>query len=188
MVVGVALVGANDRAFRQVQAHLLEEADVGLRSRRQAKLHRLPSPGSHQMHSQPVEVAAFAHNVAAESLAMLLWGIKLAAADANVVAHGDRQGVHHVSGLLGALALENFGQHIEERSPEGWVYGVQPSVEATLANRLLDVSVLVQKRAARLDVPAEECAGHKSYGHHLGGRQENLRIVTVACGLQELLA
>src|SRR4029450_11120313 len=62
------------------------------------------------MHSQTVEVAAFAHNVAAESLAMLLWGIKLAAANANVVAEGNRQGVHHVA-LSGIVVLENFGQH-----------------------------------------------------------------------------
>src|SRR4030095_3049729 len=139
------------------------------------------------MHSQTVEVAAFAHNVAAESLAMLLWGIKLAAANANVVADGNRQGVHHVA-LSGIVVLENFGQHIEEHSPEAGVYGVQPTGEATLGDRLLDVGVLVQKRTARLDVSSEECGGHKSYGHHLGGRQENLRIVTVACGLQELLA
>src|SRR5215211_37024 len=139
------------------------------------------------MHSQPVEVAAFAHNVTAESFAMLLWGIKLAAADANVVAHGNRQGVHHVA-LSGIVVLENLGQHIEERLPEGWVYGVQPAVEATLGDQLWYVAVLIQKRAARLDVTAEECGGHKSCGHHLGARQENLRIVAVAYGLQELLA
>src|SRR5688572_22499807 len=92
------------------------------------------------------------------------------------------------SAVSGIVVLENFGQHIEEHSPEAGVDGVQPTVEATLGDRLLDVAVLVQKRTARLDVTAEECGGHKSYGHHLGGRQENLRIVTVACSLQELLA
>src|SRR5215218_8525668 len=139
------------------------------------------------MHSQTVEVATFADDVAAEGFAVLFWRIELAAADANVVAHGNRQGVHHVS-LLRVPVLENFGQHIEEHSPEVRVYGVQPAVEATLGDRLWYVAILVQKRAARLDVAAEECGGHKSYGHHLGGRQENLRIVTVACGLQELHA
>src|SRR5215216_323928 len=139
------------------------------------------------MHSQTVEVATFADDVAAEGFAVLFWRIELAAADANVVAHGNRQGVHHVS-LLRVPVLENFGQHIEEHLPERRVYGVQPAVEATLGDRLWYVSVLVQKRAARLDVTAEECGGRKSYGHHLGGGQENLRIVAVACGLQELLA
>src|SRR5215213_5312692 len=139
------------------------------------------------MHPEPVEVAAFAHNVAAESLAMLLWGIKLAAANANVVADGNRQGVHYVA-LSGIVVLENFGQHIEEPSPEAGVYGVQPTVEATFGDRLLDVSVLVQKRAARLEVAGEQGAGHKRYGHHLGGGQTDLWVVAVADGLQELIA
>src|SRR3712207_5563817 len=89
------------------------------------------------MHSQTVEVAAFAHNVAAESLAMLLWGIELAAADADVVADGHRQRIHYV-GLLGTALLEDLGQQIEEHLPERRVYGVQPAVEATLGDRLLE--------------------------------------------------
>src|SRR5215210_9199886 len=106
------------------------------------------------MHPQTVEVAAFAHNVAAESLAMLLWGIELAAADADVVADGHRQRIHHV-GLLGMALLEDPGQQIEERLPERRVYGMQPTVEAALRDRLPDVAVVVavvvQKRAAGLD-------------------------------------
>jgi hypothetical protein len=35
--------------------------------------------------------------------------------------------------------------------------------------------------------PAEEGAGHKRYGHHLGGGQTYLRVVVVADGLQELV-
>jgi hypothetical protein len=66
-------------------------------------------------------------HVATEGFAVVFKRIELAAADSDVVAHGHRQGVHHVS-LLGVLVLENFGQHIEERSPEGWVYGMQPTV------------------------------------------------------------
>jgi hypothetical protein len=65
---------------------------------------------------------------------------------------------------------------------------VQPAVEATLGDRLFYVAVLIQKRAARLDVAAEECSGRKSCGHHLGGGEADLRIVAVARGLQELLA
>ena len=38
--------------------------------------------------------------------------------------------------LLGVPVLETFGQHIEERSPEAGVYGVQPSVEATFGDCL----------------------------------------------------
>ena len=140
----------------------------------------------HDMMTQ--EVATFADNVATKGFAVFFWRIELAAADADVVAHGNWQGVHHVSSLLGVLVLENFGQQIEERSPEAGVYGVQPTVEATFGDRLLDVTVLVQKRSTRLDVAAEECAGHKRYGHHLGGGQTDLRVVTVADGLQELLA
>ncbi len=84
--------------------------------------------------------------------------------------------------------LENFGQQIEERSPEAGVYGVQPSVEATFGDRLWYVAVLVQKRAARLEVAGEEGAGHKRYGHHLGGGQTDLWVVAVAYCLQELVA
>jgi len=84
--------------------------------------------------------------------------------------------------------LEDPGQQIEERLPERRVYGMQPTVEAALRDRLPDVAVVVQKRAAGLDVTAKECGGRKSYGHHLGGGQEDLRIVAVTCGLQELLA
>jgi hypothetical protein len=40
------------------------------------------------MHPQTAEVAAFARDVAAESLAVLSRGIELAAADADVVADG----------------------------------------------------------------------------------------------------
>jgi hypothetical protein len=68
--------------------------------------------------------------------------------------------------------LEDLGQQIEEHLPERWVYGVQPSVEAALGDRLVDVAVLVQKRAARLDVAAEEYSGRKCCGHHLGGGQK----------------
>src|SRR5215211_4122196 len=84
--------------------------------------------------------------------------------------------------------LEDPGQQIEERLPERRVYGMQPTVEAALRDRLPDVAVVVQKRAAGLDVTAKECGGRKSYGHHLGGGQVILRIVAVTCGLQELLA
>jgi hypothetical protein len=84
--------------------------------------------------------------------------------------------------------LEDLSRHIEKRSPQAGVYGMQPTVEATLGDRLWHVSVLFQKRSARLEVAAEECAGHKSYGHHLGGGEADLRVVAVACGLQELVA
>jgi hypothetical protein len=90
--------------------------------------------------------------------------------------------------LLGVLVLEDFGQHLNERSPEGWIYGVQPTVEATLGDSLLDVTILLQKRAARLEVAGEEGAGHKRYGHHLGGGQTDLWVVAVAYCLQELVA
>src|SRR5919107_4265056 len=122
------------------------------------------------MHPQTVEVAAFADNVATEGFTVFLWRIELAAADSDVVAHGDWQGVHHVA-LSNIVVLEDLSQHIEKRSPEVGIYGMQPTVEATLGDRLLDVAVLVQKRAARLKVAGEEGAGHKRYGHHLGGRQ-----------------
>src|SRR5215204_3825174 len=139
------------------------------------------------MHPQPVEVAAFADDVATEGLAVFFWRIEFAAADSDVVAHRHRQGVDHIS-LLGVLALESFGQHIEKRSPKAGIYGVQSSVEAALGDRLWYVSVLIQKRAARLEVTAEEGTSHKSYGHHLGGGQPDLRIVVVAYDLQELVA
>jgi hypothetical protein len=90
--------------------------------------------------------------------------------------------------LLGVLVLESFGQYIEERSPKAGLYGVQSSVEAALGDGLWYVAVLIQKRAARLEVTAEEGAGHESYGHHLGGGDTDLWVVVVADGLQELVA
>jgi hypothetical protein len=63
MVVGVALVGTDERPFGQLQLQLLEEADVSFRSCRQGELHRLPARGTHQMHAQTVEIAAFARYV-----------------------------------------------------------------------------------------------------------------------------
>src|SRR5215218_1061054 len=141
----------------------------------------------HQVHPEPVEVAAFADDVATEGFTVFLWRIELAAADSDVVAHGDRQGVDHIS-LLGVLVLENFGQQIEKRSPKAGLYGVQPSVEATLGDRLRYVAVLVQKRATRLKVAGEEGTGHERYGHHLGGGQTDLGVVAMADGLQELVA
>src|SRR5215208_7596113 len=134
------------------------------------------------MHPEPVEVAAFACDVAPEGLAVFFWRIELAAADSDIVAHGDWQGVHHVS-LLGVLVLENLGQQIEERSPQARVYGVQSAVEATLGDRLLYIVVLFQKRASLLDVPSEESRCHQGDSHHLGSGQTDLWIITVADGL-----
>src|SRR5918995_1736201 len=109
------------------------------------------------------------------------------AANADVVAHGHRQGVHHVA-LSDIVVLEELSQHIEKRSPKAGLYGVQSSVEATLGDRLLDVAVLVQKRAARLYVAGKEGTGHERYGHHLGGGQTGLGVVAMAYCLQELVA
>jgi hypothetical protein len=140
------------------------------------------------MHPQTVEIAAFACNVAAESSAVLfLWGIELATADADVVASGHRQRIHHV-GLLGMALLEDLGQQIEEHLPERRVYGVQPAVEAALRDRLWYVAVLVQKRAARLDVAAEEGRGHQGDGHDFSGGEPDLGIVAMAHGPQKVLA
>jgi hypothetical protein len=80
-------------------------------------------------------------------------------------------------------SLEELGQQIEEHLPAGWVYGAQPTAEAALRDRLVDITVLVQKRAARLDVAAEERGSRNGRGHHLGGGQDDLRIVAVGCGL-----
>jgi len=96
------------------------------------------------MYPQTVEIAALARNVAAKSLFMLLAGIDPAALDADVVAHCDRQGVHYVA-LLVMGSLEGFAQEIEERPPEMRIYGMKPPIEATLGDRLLDISVLIQK-------------------------------------------
>src|ERR671910_195586 len=97
------------------------------------------------MYPEPVEIAALARNVAAKSLFMLLARIDPAALDADVVAHRHGQGVHYVADLLGMGSLEGFAQNIEERPPEVRFYGMKPPIEATLGDRLLDISVLVQK-------------------------------------------
>src|SRR5918993_938520 len=125
------------------------------------------------MNPQTVEVAALARNVAAKSLFMLFAGIDPAALDADVVAHGDGQGVHHVD-LIGMGLLEGLGQKIEECPPEAELYGMEPSVEASLGDRLVDISVLVQKRPRLLDIAAEEGSRDKGCAHHLGGGEAEL--------------
>jgi hypothetical protein len=54
------------------------------------------------------------------------------------------------------LVVEDFCQHIEERLPEAGTYGVQPTVEAALGDCLGYVAVLVEERAARLELAGEE--------------------------------
>jgi len=65
---------------------------------------------------------------------------------------------------------------------------VQPAVEAALGDRFPYVAVLVQKRAARLEVTAEEGGANESYGHHLGCGQARLGVVAGSDGLEELVA
>ncbi len=84
--------------------------------------------------------------------------------------------------------LERFGQKIEERLPQRGLYGMKPPVEATLGDRLVDVSVLLEERAGPLDVPTEEGGCDKGCAHHLGGGKADLLVVAVAYRLQELLA
>src|SRR5215217_9068295 len=116
---------------------------------------------------QAVEVAPLAREVASERSGAFFGRVEPTAVDADVVADGHWQGVHHVA-LMRVVLLERFGQQIKERFPEVGLYGVQPTVEATLGDRLGYVAVLVEERATRLDVAREEGRGHQGYGHHLG--------------------
>jgi hypothetical protein len=50
------------------------------------------------------------------------------------------------------------------------------------------VSILVQKRAARLDVATEESSREQGYAHHLGSGKTDLGVVVVAYCLEELVA
>ncbi len=101
VVVGVGLVGTDDRAFRQVQVQFLEHLHVRLGARRQRELHRLARLGDHQMHPQAVKVAPLTRDVAAKRSSVLFWRIKSATANAYVVAGGHRKGVHRVGSFLG---------------------------------------------------------------------------------------
>src|SRR5919205_3168392 len=98
-VIGVAFVGMDDRAFRQIQFQVLENLDVGLRSGRQSELHRLAFSAYDQMHPQSVEIATLARDVAAKVHPLGLRGIELAATNADVVANGHRKGVHYIRPL-----------------------------------------------------------------------------------------
>ena len=118
---------------------------------------------------------------------MLLWRIKPAAANADVVTDRNRQGVNHVA-VIRVVVLEDFGQQIKERSPQARVYSGQPSVEAAFGDRFWYVAVLIQERAARLDVAAKEDSREQGYAHHFGGRQTDLWVVVLAGGFQEVVA
>src|SRR5215207_1128872 len=139
------------------------------------------------MHPQAVKVAPLARDVAAKRSCVLFRRIKSATADAYVVAGGHRQGVHRV-GSLGVASLEHPGQRREESPPEFGLDGVDAAVEATLADRGGHVAVLAQEPAGPLHVPAEEGGGHQGDGHHLGGGQAGLWVVSVPPALQELVA
>jgi hypothetical protein len=138
------------------------------------------------MNPQTLEIAALARDVAAKSLLMLFARIDPAALDADVVAHRHGQGVHYVA-LVGMGSLEGFAQNIEERPPKVRVYSMKPSVEASLGDRLVDISVFIQKRPCLLDIAAEESSREKCRTHHLGSAEADLLVVAVACGLEELL-
>lgn len=89
---------------------------------------------------------------------------------------------------MGMGLLEGLGQKIEEHPPEVGIYGMKPSVEASLGDCLVDISVLVQKRPRLLDVAAEEGSREKGCAHHLGGGEAELLVIAMAYCVQELLA
>src|SRR5215211_349032 len=187
IVVGVAFVGMDGRALRQIQFQVLENLDVGLRSGRQGELHRLAFSAYNQMHPQSVEVATLARDVAPEVHALRVRGIESTATDTDVVAHRDRQGVHYIS-AVGVSLLEELGQHGEQSLPQVGVYGVKPSVEAALGEHALHVAVLPKKQAGFLDVAAEEGRGYQSDAHNLGGRHPSLRVIAQAHRFGKLFA
>ncbi|MDP9381967.1 MAG: hypothetical protein M3Q29_17835 [Chloroflexota bacterium] len=92
-------------------------------------------------------------------------GIEPTATDANIVAGRHRQRVHNNVGLIGVALLEGLSQQLEQYPPECGLDGVDAAVEATLAEYLLHVAVLVEEQAGLVNVGAEEGRGHK--GHSL---------------------
>ena len=89
---------------------------------------------------------------------------------------------------MGMGVLEGLGQKIEECPPEAELYGMEPSVEASLGDCLLDISVLVQKRPRLLDIAAEEGSREKGCAHHLDGAEADLLVIAMAYCVQGLLA
>jgi hypothetical protein len=65
---------------------------------------------------------------------------------------------------------------------------VRAVVEATFADHLLHVAVLVEEQAILVDVAGEEGGTHQRHSHHLGGGEPDLRVIPVADGLRELFA
>lgn len=142
------------------------------------------------MYPQAIEVAPLGSDVATEVHAPAVRRIELAAANADIVANGARQGVHHVSPsslTIASAFLEHLRQKSEKCLPHGGFDGMKPSIETTLADHLRYVAVLTQKRTALLDVPTEESRPNQGYGHHFGGGDQGLRTVAVARRLQELV-
>jgi hypothetical protein len=65
---------------------------------------------------------------------------------------------------------------------------VRAVVEATFADHLLHVAVLVEEQAILVDVAGEEGGTHQRHSHHPGGGEPDLRVIPVANGLRELFA
>src|SRR3954470_24577710 len=115
------------------------------------------------MHSQTVEVASFARDVATERL--LLRGsvvmpffqrVDSAAADTDVIAHRHRQRDHRVRLKFGIVSLlEGSGQKLEEHPPERGLNSVDAAVEVALADHPWHVAVFVEEQASLVDVAGE---------------------------------
>jgi hypothetical protein len=104
IVVGVGFVSEDGRAFGQIQPEgFLNTLTSASEPAPRANSTGSPDSLTTRLHAQAVEVAPLAGDVAAERFATFFRGIKLATADADVVAHRHRQGIHHVVRLPWAL-------------------------------------------------------------------------------------
>ena len=84
--------------------------------------------------------------------------------------------------------LEDLGKQREEPFPERDLDGVDAAVEVRFADDRGHIAVLFEESAGLFDVATEEGRGHQRDGHHLGGRQQNLGIIAVVDGLEEIVA
>src|SRR5215216_1009667 len=146
VIVGVALVGENDRAFGQLQFQVLEHRNVSFRARLQGELNRL-LPAALTTRCTPASRRSSAA-CSGGSLGTLRRFLREGRADSGGCGCSRTRPLARSpprSFDEGCFACRSFGQQIKERFPEVGLYGVQPTVEAALGDRLGYVAVLVEK-------------------------------------------
>jgi len=160
-VVGVARVGVEDAALRQLRGQGPQASLVGFGPGVEVKVHRHARAGDDELDLEAVKIAPLAGRVAVVGLSFQ----QLAPPDAHVVANGDGERVDDVAGG-GVQVLERFTQGVEH-GPEHVGKLVQVAAEPALVQGLHAV-VLAHIGGGRAPVAAEVAGGQQGRGQDFG--------------------